>query len=147
MGNSSYLCNRKRNKLKPKSWKGNKIMKTLNELKSFCEKNNVRYEMNPIYSEPSWMEQLVKDENGNIRFTMVEHRTLIGYEFGMNNIAGKKGRSEWQWVWFESIACFDEPKDDTQFWFRERYSMVNGETHKGWREMFNAENTIERRMA
>ena len=26
MGNSSYLCNRKRNKLKPKSWKGNKIM-------------------------------------------------------------------------------------------------------------------------
>lgn len=122
-------------------------MKTLNELKSFCEKNNVRYEMNPLYSKPSMIEQLVKDENGKIRFTMVEHRTLIGYEFGMNNIAGKSGRSEWQWVWFETIGCFDEPKDDTEFWFRNRYSMVNGENHKGWREEWNAENTIERRMA
>ena len=122
-------------------------MKTLNELKSFCEKNNVRYEMNPLYSEPSMIEKFVEDENGNYKFRLVEHRTLIGYEFGMNNIAGKRGRSEWQWVWFETVACFDEPKDDTQFWFRERYSMVNGETHKGWRESFNAENTIERRMA
>ena len=122
-------------------------MKTLNELKSFCEKNNVRYEMNPLYSEPSMIEQFVEDENGNYKFRLVEHRTLIGYEFGMNNIAGKRGHSEWQWVWFETVACFDEPKDDTQFWFRERYSMVNGETHKGFRESFNAENTIERRMA
>jgi len=122
-------------------------MKTLNELKNFCEKNNVRYEMNPLYSEPIIIEQLVKDENGKIRFAMVEHRTLIGYEFGMNNIAGKSGRSEWQWVWFETIGCFDEPKDDTKFCFRNRYSMVNGENHKGWREEWKAENTIERRMA
>lgn len=122
-------------------------MKTLNELKNFCEKNNVRYEMNPLYSKPSMIEQLRKDENGNLRIEMVEHRTLIGYEFGMNNIAGKSGKSEWQWVWFESIACFEEPKDDTIFWFRERYSMVNGKAYKGFREEFNVENTIERRMA
>ena len=122
-------------------------MKTLNDLKSFCEKNNVRYEMHPIYSEPSWIEQLVKDENGRIRFTLVEHRTLLGYEFGMNNIAGKSGRSEWQWVWYESIFCSDEePNGDTIFMFRNRYSMVNGENHKGWREEMNVENTIERRM-
>ena len=122
-------------------------MKTFNELKNFCEKNNVRYEMNPLYSEPSMIEQFVKDENGNYHFRLVEHRTLIGYEFGMNNIAGKKGRSEWQWVWFETIGCHEEVSDDTMFWFRNRYSQVNGENHKGWREEINAENTIERRMA
>ena len=120
-------------------------MKTLKELKNFCEKNNVRYEINPLYSKPSWIEQLVKDENGKLRFTLVEHRTLLGYEIGMNNIAGKKGQSEWQWVWFETIACFDEPTDDTNFFFRERYSQVNGTSNKGWREEMNAENTIERR--
>ena len=111
-------------------------MKTFKELKDFCEKNNVRYEINPLYSEP-WYSP----------YDIEEHRTLIGYEFGMNNIAGKNGRSEWQWVWFETIGCCDEPQDDTMFWFRNRYSMVNGENHKGWREEMNAENTIERRMA
>ena len=122
-------------------------MKTLNELKNFCEKNSVRYEMNPVYSKPFMIEQLVRDENGKIRFTLVEHRTHLGWEFGMNNIAGKSGRSEWQWVWFETIGCDKEVHDDTMFFFRNRYSMVNGENHKGWREEMNAESTIERRMA
>lgn len=122
-------------------------MKTLAELKQFCEKNNIRYEMSPIYSKPYMYETIEMGENGKIRFVMKEDRTLLGYTFGMNNIAGKKGRSEWQWTWFDTLACFDEPTNDTIFLFRERYSMLNGVRHKGWREEFNAENTIERRMA
>jgi len=115
-------------------------MKTLKELKNFCKKNNVRYEINPLYSKPY---EILDYVDG--KFKYVEHRTLLGYEIGMNNIAGKSGRSEWQWVWFETISC--EPKDDTLFFFRERYSMVNGTSNKGLNEERNAENTIERRMA
>ena len=117
-------------------------MKTLSQLKSFCEKNNVRYEINAIYGKPY---EILEYVDG--KFKSVEHRTLLGYEIGMNNIAGKSGKSEWQWTWFETIGCYDEPKDDTVFFFRERYSMVNGTSNKGWREAINAENTIERRMA
>ena len=120
-------------------------MKTLKELKNFCEKNNVRYEINPIYSEPRMIEQLEKDENGKIRLTLKEHSTIVAYEFGMNNIAGRSGKSEWQWVWFESAIYPDQPSEDTIFWFRERYSMVNGMSYKAWRERMNALNTIERR--
>ena len=118
-------------------------MKTLAEIKSFCEKNNVRYEINPLYGEPY---ELLENVDGKYEF--VEHRTLLGYEIGMNNIAGKKGQSEWQWVWFETIAHFDEElKDDTKFYFRERYSQVNGRSYKGWREAIKVFDTIERRMA
>lgn len=116
-------------------------MKTLKELKNFCEKNNVRYEINAIYGKPYEVLDYVDG-----KFKYVEHRTLLGYEIGMNNIACKRGRSEWNWTWFETIACFEEPTDDTKFFFRERYSMVNGKSYKGWREDMNAEKTIERRM-
>ena len=117
-------------------------MKTLAQLKNFCEKNNVRYEINPMYGQPY---EILDYVDG--KFKYVEHRTLLGYEIGMNNIAGKRGMSELQWTWFETIACFDEPKDDTMFFFRERYSQVNGTSNKGVREMLNAEDIIERRMA
>lgn len=117
-------------------------MKTFKELKDFCEKNNVRYELNAIYSKPY---EYPAYENG--KWVRKESRTLLGYEFGMNNIAGRKGKSEWQWTWFETIFCVDEIKDDDKFFFRARYSMVNGKEYKGWREDLNAENTIERRMA
>lgn len=119
-------------------------MKTLKELKNFCEKNNVRYEINAIYGKPF---DILEYKDGKFKF--VEHRTLLGYEIGMNNIAGKRGRSEWQWTWFETIGCFKEseqPNDDTKFYFRERYSMVNGKSNKGWREAMKVEDTIERRM-
>lgn len=122
-------------------------MKTFKELKDFCEKNNVRYEINPLYSEPTMIETVDRDENGNLRFKFKEHQTLIGYEFGMNNISNRCGKSEYQWVWYETVVCFDEPTDDTQFFFRARYSQVNGKTYKGWREEMNAEETMERRMA
>ena len=115
-------------------------MKTYKELKNFCEKNNVRYEIHPMYSEPYYVLDYVDG-----KFKHVEHRTLLGYEIGMNNIAGRKGQSEWQWTWFETIACYEEPTDDTMFFFRERYSQINGTSNKGFRESMNAENTIERR--
>lgn len=117
-------------------------MKTYQELKNFCEKNNVRYEIHPMYSEPYGILDYVDGE-----FKYVERRTLLGYTIGMNNIAGKKGKSEWQWTWFETMACGEEITDDTNFFFRERFSMLNGTSNKGWREGWNAENTIERRMA
>ena len=122
-------------------------MKTFKELKNFCEKNNVRYEINPLYSRPKMIEQFVQGEDGKYSITMVEHRTILGYEIGMNNIAGKKGQSEWQWVWFETVLCPETLEDDTKFIFRNRYSQVNGENHKGFRESWQAEKTIERRMA
>ena len=116
-------------------------MKTLAQLKNFCEKNNVRYEIHPKYSDPY---EILDYVDGKFQF--VEHRTLLGYTIGMNNIAGKSGRSEWNWTWFETLSCHEEPTDDTKFFFSHRYSMVNGKYYKGWREDFNAENTIERRM-
>jgi hypothetical protein len=121
-------------------------MKTFSELKSFCEKNNIRYEINPRYSKATFVLQPVIDENGDIRFTTQEHRTFLGYEIGMNNIAGRKGKSEWNWVWFETLGIPKDLTDDTLFCFRERYSQNNGKSNKGWREELNAENTIENRM-
>lgn len=116
-------------------------MKTLKELKNFCEKNNVRYEINPHYGKTY---DIPTVEDGKLVWK--EHRTLLGYEIGMNNISGKCGKSEWQWVWFEA-TCFEELTDNVVFYFRERYSQVNGKSYKGWREAMNAENTIDRRMA
>lgn len=110
-------------------------MKTLAELKAFCEKNNVRYELNPRYA---------KDGFYNI-ITGEYEKVQVGWFFGMNNIAGRKGKSEWNWTWFESIGS--EANDDTMFYFSERYSMVNGKSYKGWREDMAANETIERRMA
>ena len=106
-------------------------MKTFAQLKNFCEKNNVRYEINPIYKTYfNWV-------------TLEDVKFVVGYEFGMNNIAGRKGRSEWQWVWFECSA--EELTDDVKFFFERRYSMLNGKTYQGWRERFHVIETIERR--
>ena len=116
-------------------------MKTYKQLKEFCETKNVRYEVNPIYSKPY---EYLAYEDG--KAVWKENRILLRYEFGMCNIAGRKGRSEWQWVWFESILCFQELNDNTKFLFRNRYSQVNGVNYKGWREKCKAEHTIELRM-
>ena len=110
-------------------------MKTYKELKDFCEKNNVRYEIHEKWSKPYYLP-----------FSHEEHRTLLGFVIGMNNIAGRKGRSEWQWTWFETMLCPDKLEDDTKFTFTHRYSMVNGKYYKGFQESWNAEETIERRM-
>lgn len=110
-------------------------MKTYKQLKEFVESKNVRYVVNTLYSKP-WYNP----------FDCEEYRTILGYEIGMCNIAGRKGKSEWQWVWFETLLCPDTLEDDTQFIFRNRFSQVNGVDHRGWRESVNAERTIERRM-
>lgn len=108
-------------------------MKTLAELKNFCEKCNVRYEINPAYGTEFYNLSTGKWE-----------KSIVGYYFGMNNIAGRKGRSEWNWTWFQ---CWDaELKDDSMFFFSERYSMLNAKSYKGANENWNANQTIERRM-
>ena len=116
-------------------------MKTYKELKDFCETKNVRHEVHPIYSKPYECPEL---EDGKLVWK--EKRCIVGYEFGMCNIAGRKGKSEWQWVWFETIYCPETMEDDVCFFFRNRYSQLTGQDHKGWREAVNAENTIELRM-
>lgn len=110
-------------------------MKTLKELKEFCERNNVKHELNPKYA---------KDEYYSFVTNKFE-KIQVGWYFGMNNLSGKKGKSEWNWVWFE---CYSETaNDDTNFYFAERYSMLNGKSYCGIREGISAERTIERRMA
>lgn len=107
---------------------------TFGQLKNFCEKNGVKYEVNTIYSKP-WFNP----------YDCEEHRTVLGFEIGMNNIAGKHGKSEWNWTWFETVGCPETLEDTQEMWFRERYSMLNGRSYKGVMESIQAQNTIERR--
>jgi len=105
-------------------------MITYKQLKDFCNKCNVRFELN----KRLWDVNDSAEDPDNIR----------SYYFGMNSISGRSGKSEWQWFWFESIG--KEINDDTLFFFVERYSMVNGSSNTNWREGIKAEDCIERRM-
>lgn len=108
-------------------------MFTLKQLKNFCEKNNVRYEINPWYSD-------------NKHYNIITHeweKIQLGWYFGMNNISGTK-QGEWQWVWYKSWK--DELTDETYFYFEERYSMAIGKSYKGVNEGCRAYDTITRRM-
>ena len=109
-------------------------MKTFAELKAFCEKNNVKFELRPHNVS----------EHLNI-VTGEWEPVVIGWFFGMNNIAGRKGKSEYNWTWFESIG--EKYDENTVFFFSERYSQLNGKSYKGANESWNAEQTINRRMA
>ena len=109
-------------------------MKTLNELKSFCEKNNVRFELQKKMNRARYPWERDGEDD----------RFQVGWAFGMNNISGRSGRSEWQWVWFEAYGT--ELTDETVFFFTERYSQLNGKSNTGVRELIQAEETIERRM-
>ena len=115
-------------------------MKTYKELKHFCETNNVRYEVNPLYSKPY---EYPAYEDGKCVWKV--SRTILGFEFGMNNISGRKGRTEWNWVWYETLLCPKELEDDTKFCFRNRYNQAIGKNCKGWREEYKADMIIERR--
>lgn len=113
-------------------------MKTLKELKDFCEKNNVRYEINPLYHTYFSV------------WTCKDEKLLCGYEMGMNNIAGRKGKSEGQWTWYKTIEPIheeDEFSNSSVMMFRERYSCVVGRSYKGFDEEFRTEKLIDRRMA
>ena len=111
---------------------------TYAELKNFVESCGVRFELNPRMEKTG---DIVKNpETGRWE----DETYQSGWFFGMNNIAGRSGKSEWQWVWFR---CYDEElTDESYFYFEERYSMVNGRAYKGVREWLNAVATIERRM-
>lgn len=109
-------------------------MKTFAELKAFCEKNNVRYEINPKRSD-KWYNP----------YSRQFEDCILGWYFGMNNIAGKSGKSEYQWTWFYCYAA-EKPTDESKFFFEERYSQVNGKSYKSVREEIQAEDCIERRM-
>lgn len=120
-----YLC------ITKVSQSNTKDMKTLNQLIQFCEKNNIKYEIKKQYLDNyTWLDD--------------EERHEFGTYFGMCNIAGRKGLSEWQWTWFHSYDKMGELTDDSMFWFDERYSMVNGKSYKGWRESARASEIIEK---
>ena len=113
-------------------------MLTYKELKQFIEANNVRFELIPVTTEYDSMDLV----DGKIKF--VKSEMVVGYDIALNNIAGRTGRSEWQWVWFH---CTDDNlKDDSHFWFTQRYSQVNGKSYKGISEDIKAIETIRRRM-
>lgn len=61
-------------------------MKTYKQLKDFCETKKVRHEVNPLYSKPY---EYLAVEDGKVVWK--EGRTLLGFEIGMCNIAGRTG--------------------------------------------------------
>jgi hypothetical protein len=109
------------------------MMITYKQLKEFTQKCNVRFELNPWFAEKGYY-------NLDGKYT----RPQIGWYFGMNNISGRSGSSEYQWTWFNCLD--DELTDESIFMFAERYSQVIGKSYKGWRESFRATDTIERRL-
>ena len=110
-------------------------MKTLKELKDFCNKFGIRYEI---------CERLGDETYDFVNGTW--YRPVLGYEIGMNNISGRKGFSEWSWTWFKTFTLpSEELTDDTHFWFDRRYSQMVGKTYKGWNEEFKAMHIIENR--
>lgn len=112
-------------------------MKTYSELKQFIEKTGCRFECNPIEHTYEYINPIsCKIEKNTI---------VVGYSFGINNPAQKKGQSEWQWVWFESIG--EILNEDTKFFFEHRYSQVNAKTYKGWQERARINERIEKALA
>lgn len=105
-------------------------MKTFKQLKDFAEKNNVRFEVNP-----KWSSEYYNYGEGKYM------RDIIGYYFGLNNITGRKGKSEYQWVWFEAYDT--ELTDEVLFFFVERFSCVNGKSYKGLEERMRANEIIK----
>ena len=109
----------------------------LSQLREFAKTCNVRFEEHQI---------IEKGEEYYNPFSKewITPEYVVGYEIGFNNISGRSGVAEWQWVWFHTYK--EEVNDDTDMYFRERYSMNTGESHKSFREGWNAERTIIRRM-
>ena len=108
-------------------------MITYAQLKSIAAKNNCRIEVNPRYSKPY---EYITIEDG--KPVWKEHRTHLGFEIGVNNLYGRKGKSEWQWFWFETLGTPETFEEDSALLFNHRYSMVTGKYHKGIRELINA---------
>lgn len=100
-------------------------MKTYSELIQYCEKNNLQYEVKTWYEKTD----SIYFEDGKIE---------AGTYFGICNLANRSGKSEWNWTWFKSFDKKDELHEDSHFNFVERYSMVNGKSYTGVKEMMKA---------
>ncbi len=114
-------------------------MITYAELKKFVEIKGNKFELNPIKSEYDGIDLV----DGEIKSVKKEY--ITGYYLGINNLACRKGKSEWQWTWFKTIS--EELNDDTIFWFEERYSMINGKSYKGTLMGIDAEESIRKRVS
>lgn len=106
-------------------------MITYAQLKSIAAKNGCKVEVEQIFSKP-WYNP----------YSMEEYRTPLGFEVGIRNLYGRKGRSEWQWFWFKTSLCPETLEDDTQLYFEHRYSQLTGKSNKGIWESINAHNYI-----
>lgn len=111
---------------------------TIKELRKFAKVCNVRLEEHQIVEEgESYYNPFSKK--------WVTPKWVQGYEIGLNNITGRIGTADWQWVWFYTWK--EEVNEDTEMFFRHRYSMNNGKAYKSCTEAFRAEQIIRRRMA
>jgi hypothetical protein len=107
------------------------MMKTFSELKTYCEKQGLQFEVNQRFMD-------------NYTFLPAEERHEFGTFFGICNLANRKGDSEWSWTWFMSYDNKSELKEDSVFFFEERYSQLSGRSYKGWRERSRANEKIEK---
>lgn len=109
-------------------------MKTYSELISYCEKLGLQYVVNKRFAD-------------NYTFLPEEERHEFGTFIGICNLANRKGDSEWSWTWFSSYDNKSELKEDSVFFFEERYSQMSGRSYKGWRERARANERIEKVLA
>lgn len=104
-------------------------MITYAQIKSIAAKNGCKVEVSPINSK-THTRMVVKDG----KYTWEDYTFILGYKVGVQNLFGRKGRSEWQWFWFETLACDETLDDDSQLLFIHRYSQLTGQYNKGLME-------------
>ena len=103
------------------------------KIKSIAAKNNCEVEVSPVYSKTN---MYLTMEDGKL--TWKEHRSILGFEIGIRNLYGRKGKSEWQWFWFQTLLCPETLEDEIPLIFEHRYSQLTGQYNKGIWEGINA---------
>lgn len=103
--------------------------------KQFVEKLGVETEINPIVKHLSVDDDFLGHK---------EWAYTSGYEIGIKNVSGRKGQAEYNWVWYETYG--EELNDDTDLFFRYRFSQLNGKKFGGTREDVKALDSVARRM-
>lgn len=114
-------------------------MITYAQLKSIAAKNGCKVEVNTIYGKPYDCPGI--DENGKVVWRTI--RVQLGFEIGVRNLYGRKGKSEWQWFWFETLSTPETLEEETRLIFKHRYSQLTGNYNRGLWERINACNYIE----
>lgn len=113
-------------------------MITYAQIKSIAAKNGCKVEVNPIYTKPYDYPAI---ENGKVVWKTT--RAQYGFEIGVRNLYGRKGKSEWQWFWFESLLTPESLEDETRLSFKHRYSQLTGNYNKGLWEGIRIHNYIK----